>query len=68
MHVLSLRLDEAQFTDLKAVARADAQSLSATIRRAIDVYIATRREDAEFQARLRRLLEENREALERLGS
>jgi hypothetical protein len=41
-------------------------SVAAT-RHAIDERIKSRREDSEFQTRLRRLIQENRESLERLA-
>lgn len=62
----SLRLPEDQAADLAAVARADGMKISEAVRQAIAKHIATRRSDSDFQDRLRRLLEEDRETLERL--
>lgn len=62
----SLRLPEDQAADLAAVARADGMKISEAVRQAIAKHIATRRSDNDFQDRLRRLLEEDRETLERL--
>jgi len=64
---MSLRLDEEQATQLEAIARAEETKVSKVIREAIDNHIAERRADKEFQARLRKRLEEDREVLERLA-
>jgi Arc/MetJ-type ribon-helix-helix transcriptional regulator len=64
---MTLRLSDEQAADLEAMARTDDMSVSEAIRVAITERIRARRKDAEFQARLRRLLEENRQALERLA-
>jgi predicted DNA-binding protein len=62
----SLRLAEQQAAELGAVARADEMPVSQAVREAIDKHIAERRADPDFQKRLARVLEENREILERL--
>ena len=41
--------------------------MSEAIRTAIDEHIAARRQDKEFRASLRKLLEENQDILERLA-
>jgi hypothetical protein len=64
---MTLRLQREQAADLEAVAAADGMSVSDAVRVAIDAHIASRREDAAFQERLRRNLEEQREILERLA-
>jgi hypothetical protein len=64
---MTLRLSDEQARDLEAVARVDETSVSDAVRQAIDERIATRRSDEGFQERLRRMLEENKEALERLA-
>lgn len=64
---MSLRLSEEKAEELAAIARADETPVSETIREAIDNHIAARRADKEFQARLKRRLEEDREVLERLA-
>jgi hypothetical protein len=64
---LTLRLDETQHSILEMVARADGQNVNAAIRDAIDKHIDERRADPDFQERLDRIAEENREILERLG-
>ncbi|HSS43056.1 MAG TPA: hypothetical protein VLK37_10985 [Solirubrobacterales bacterium] len=63
---MSLRLPESQAIALEAVARTDEVKISEAVREAIDRHIATRRSDPDFQKRLRRRLEKEREILERL--
>lgn len=64
---MSLRLPEDKAADLAAVARADDMPVSEVVREAIDNHIAARRSDKDFQKRLKRRLEEDREVLERLA-
>lgn len=64
---MTLRLSDEQARELEAVARVDEIPVSEAVRKAIDERIAARRADATFQDRLRRMLEENKEALERLA-
>jgi predicted DNA-binding protein len=63
----SLRLPESLAAELAAVARADGMPISEAVREAIEKHIAERRADQEFQARLKKRLEEDREVLERLA-
>jgi metal-responsive CopG/Arc/MetJ family transcriptional regulator len=63
--VMSLRLAEGLGAELAAVARADEMPISEAIRKAIEHYIETRRTDQDFRKRLKKLLEEDREILER---
>jgi hypothetical protein len=49
------------------MARVDGVSVSEAVRAAIDERIKARRTDKDFQARLRRIIEENQRALERLA-
>ena len=56
-----------QAAELDAVARVDGVSTSEAIRAAIADHIEKRRSDPAFQARLRRILEEERVVLERLA-
>jgi hypothetical protein len=62
----SLRLVETQAAELAVAARADGMKMSEVVRIAIDKHIAERRSDPDFQNRLKRLMEEDRETLERL--
>lgn len=63
--VMSLRLTEDLGAELAAVARADGMPISEAIRKAIEHYIEARRSDQGFRSRLKKLLEEDREILER---
>jgi len=64
---MTLRLGDELAADLEAMARVDDVPVSEAIRVAIDERIKARREDKQFQARLRRLMAENQRALERLA-
>jgi predicted transcriptional regulator len=64
---MTLRLPDELAADLEAMARVDDVPVSEAIRVAIDERIRARREDKQFQARLRRLMAENQRALERLA-
>jgi predicted DNA-binding protein len=64
---MTLRLPADQAADLEAVARADQMTVSETVREAIDKLIAERRQDTEFQARLREMIREDQKVLERLS-
>jgi hypothetical protein len=64
---MTLRLPADQAAELEAVARADDKPVSETVREAIDALIAERRRDKEFRARIRAIIEEDRELLQRLA-
>ncbi len=64
---MSLRLSDEQAEQLETVARVDGVPVSEAVRAAIDERIESRRADRKFQARLRRILKENKQALERLA-
>jgi predicted DNA-binding protein len=64
---MSLRLSDEKAAELAAVARTDDVPVSEAVREAIDKHIASRRADKDFQRRLKRRLEEDREVLERLA-
>ncbi len=64
---MTLRLSSELAKQLEAAARVDGISVSEAVRAAIEAHIATRREDEDFQARLRRSIEENKQVLERLA-
>jgi predicted transcriptional regulator len=64
---MTLRLSDELAADLEAMARVDAVPISEAIRVAIDERIKARRDDKQFQSRLRRLIAENQRALERLA-
>jgi predicted transcriptional regulator len=67
MTTMSLRLDDDQARALGALAMADETSVSEVIREAIADRIEKRRADKDFQSRLKRAVERNREALELLA-
>jgi predicted DNA-binding protein len=64
---MSLRIPEDKAAELAAVARTDDMPVSEVVREAIDNHIAARRGDKDFQERLKRRVEEDREVLERLS-
>lgn len=64
---LTVRLDDQLAADAEAIARADGMSLNETIKRALAETVERRRKDPEFRKRLRRIIEEDRELLERLA-
>lgn len=64
---MTLRLPADQAAELEAVARADGKTVSEAVREAIDALIDERRRDKEFRARIRTIIEEDRELLERLA-
>lgn len=63
----TLRLEEEQAEQLETVARVDGVPISEAIRDAIAKHIEERRNDTEFQARLKASLERNREILRKLA-
>jgi len=63
----SFRLPEPMAAELAAVARTDGIPISEVVRQAIEKHIAERRADAQFQARLKKLLEEEQRLLKRLA-
>ncbi len=65
--ITTIRQDAAQAAELEAVARVDGIAVSEAVRTAIAKHIAARRSDPEFQARLRRIMEEERVVLEKLA-
>jgi predicted transcriptional regulator len=67
MTTMSLRLDDDQARALNALAMAEETSVSDVIREAVADRIEKRRNDKEFQARLKRAIERNQETLELLA-
>lgn len=64
---MTLRLPSNQASELEAVSRAEGKTVSDTVREAIDLLIAERRKDKAFRDRIRRVIEEDQEILERLA-
>ena len=64
---LTVRLPDELAADAEALARAESQSVNETIKQALAEAVERRRKDPKFRARLRRIIEEDRELLERLA-
>jgi hypothetical protein len=64
---LTVRLPEQLAADAEALARVEGHSLNETIKQALAAAIERRRKDPKFQARLRMIIDEDRELLERLA-
>ena len=64
---LTVRLDDELAADTEALARAEGKSLNETVKQALGEAVERRRKDPKFKARLRRIIEEDRELLERLA-
>jgi predicted transcriptional regulator len=64
---LTVRLDEELAADTEALARAEGVSLNETVKQALAEAVERRRHDPKFKARIRRIIEEDRELLERLA-
>lgn len=65
---MTLRLPDDQAKDVEMLARVDGLSVNEEIRDAIAARVEARRVDKEFQARLQKLMEQERSVLERLAS
>jgi len=64
---LTVRLPDELAADAEAVARAEGTSLNETIKDALAEAVERRRKDPEFKKRLRDIVEQDRELLERLA-
>jgi predicted transcriptional regulator len=64
---MTVRLPDELAADTEALARAEGQSVNETVRQALAEAVERRRKDPAFRARLRRIIEEDRELLERLA-
>ncbi|MGZ4268291.1 MAG: ribbon-helix-helix protein, CopG family [Solirubrobacteraceae bacterium] len=64
---LTVRLDDQLAADAEAIARAEGTSLNETVKLALREAVERRRRDPKFKARLRQIIEEDRELLERLA-
>lgn len=64
---LTVRLDDDLAADTEALARAEGQSLNETVKEALREAIERRRKDPKFRARIQRIIEQDRELLERLA-
>ncbi len=64
---MTVRLPDELAKDTEALARAEGVSVNETVRQALVEAVERRHEDPEFRARLRRVIEEDQELLERLA-
>jgi len=64
---LTVRLDDDLAADTEALARAEGQSLNETVKTALREAVDRRRNDPAFVARVQRIIDEDRELLERLA-
>jgi hypothetical protein len=64
---LTVRLPDDVAADAEALARVNGVSLNETVKRSLIEEIERTRTDPEFKARLTRIIEEDRELLERLA-
>jgi hypothetical protein len=64
---LTVRLDKELAADTEALARAEGMSLNETVKQALKEAVERRRTDPAFKARVRRIIDEDRELLERLA-
>lgn len=67
MKNLTVRLDDELAADTEALARAEGQSLNETVKEALREAVQRRRKDPKFRARIRQIIDEDRELLERLA-
>lgn len=65
---MTLRLPADKAAELEAIARVDNVPVAEAVRAAIDDRIAQRRQDSDFQARLKAIVEQDRAILERLAT
>ncbi len=63
----TVRLDDDLAADAEALARAEGQSLNETVKSALREAVERRRKDPKFRERVRRIIDEDRELLERLA-
>lgn len=62
-----MRLDDQPAADTEAIARAEGKSLNETVEQALAEAAERRRKDPQSKQRLRRIIQEDRELLERLA-
>ena len=64
---ITVRLPDELAADAEALARVDGVSVNETVKRALAEAVAQRRKDPAFKKRVRAIIEEDRELLERLA-
>lgn len=63
----TVRLPDDVAEDAQALARAEGRSMNETVKQALIEAVERRRKDPKFKARVRKIIEEDRELLERLA-
>lgn len=63
----TVRLPDDVAADAEALARVEGKSLNETVKSALVEAVERRRNDPEFNSRLKRIIEQDRELLERLA-
>ena len=63
----TVRLPDDVAKDAEALARAEGKSMNETVKSALIEAVERRRNDPQFKKRIRRLIDEDRELLERLA-
>ena len=64
---ITVRLPDDLAADAEALARVEGKSLNETVKQSLAETVAQRRKDPEFKARVAKIIEEDRELLERLA-
>ena len=64
---LTVRLDDVLAADTEVLARAEGHSLNETVKLALREAVERRQKDPAFRRRIRQIIEEDRELLERLA-
>ncbi len=64
---LTVRLNDELAADAEALARAEGKSLNETVKLALSEAVERRRLDPKFKARVRKIIDQDRELLERLA-
>ena len=64
---LTVRLDDELAANAEALARAEGKSLNETVKLALSEAVERRRKDPNFKARVRQIIDQDRELLERLA-
>jgi predicted transcriptional regulator len=64
---MTVRLPDELAADAEALARAEGQSVNQTVKQALAEAVERRRKDPAFRERLRKIMKEDQELLERLA-
>lgn len=64
---MTVRLDDELAADAEALARAEGKSLNETVKLALSEAVERRRRDPKFAARVRKIIAQDQELLERLA-